>query len=129
MHKANAIIPLTTTTIRSLFRIGYHEGGHTDIFAATQGHWQLLFWRFYIMTSKHTYQHYQGVAKRAFQERDHFANLAQQQADLNYLTAEYMKRRGLQPEMFKQFLAGKEAKRLMLNEATRRNKEQEKNER
>ena len=47
MKKTNAIIPLTTTTIRSLFRVGYHAGGHTDIFAATQGHWQLLFWRFY----------------------------------------------------------------------------------
>jgi hypothetical protein len=126
MSKSNAVIPLTTTNIRSLFGVGYHVGGHTDIFAATQGHWQLAFWRIYIMTSKHTYQHYQGVAKRAFQERDHFAGIAQQMADLNFLAAEYMKRRGLQPELFKQFLGGKEAKRLMLKEANRRSKEQEK---
>ena len=129
MSKANAIIPLTTTGIKSLFNLGYHAGGHTDIFAATQGQWQILFWRIYIMTSKHSYQHFQKMAKRAFKERDHFATIAQQQADLNYLAAEYMKRRGLPPKSFKTFLNGKEAKSLMLREAIRRNKEQEKNER
>ena len=120
MSKVNKVLPLNTTWIRSFWRIGYKAGGYSNIYAASQGSWTLMFWRFYWMSYGHSYQHFQKMAQRAFTERDQFARIAQEQADLNYLCAEYMKRRGLPPQAFKAWFRSKEAKKLMLGQIEKR---------